>query len=71
MPRLHQQAQSDLVLAPTASQYQVLDAWAEGAFVNDLDQPAPPELLPDGLDRAASRRAQEPPSSRGSRRGAS
>lgn len=42
------------VLPLTRTQYQVMQAWAAGNFVNDLGQSNPPnERLPDALDRAA------------------
>lgn len=42
------------VLTLTPTQYKIMLAWAEGAFVNDLDQTNRlRELLPDGLDRLA------------------
>ena len=54
MPRLHDSNLLEQVLRPTRTQYAVLERWAEGHFVNDLDQPAPvDELLPDALDRVA------------------
>jgi hypothetical protein len=53
MPRLHDETNTENVLAPTKAQYQALQSWAAGNFVNDLGQPAPPEPLPDGLDRVA------------------
>lgn len=53
MPRLHDLTDTDKVLALTKSQYQALESWLAGKFVNDLGQPASPELLPDALDRSA------------------
>jgi hypothetical protein len=57
MPRLHN---SDYVTFPSAvlrltpAQYSVVEKWAAGQFVNDLDHPpAVDELLPDALDRTA------------------
>ncbi|MDP9075045.1 MAG: LodA/GoxA family CTQ-dependent oxidase [Actinomycetota bacterium] len=57
MPRLHTSdytAFPNAVLRLTRSQYLILQQWAAGNFVNDLDSPpSPVELLPDGLDRVA------------------
>jgi L-Lysine epsilon oxidase N-terminal/L-lysine epsilon oxidase C-terminal domain len=40
------------VLPLTLTQYKIMQAWARGEFVNDLDQPTPDnELLPDALTR--------------------
>ena len=42
------------VLPLTATQYKIMQAWAEGDFVNDLDQPRTNlEQLPDALTRVA------------------
>ncbi|HEX2046943.1 MAG TPA: LodA/GoxA family CTQ-dependent oxidase [Acidimicrobiales bacterium] len=55
MPRLHHNdygTPARHVLRPTAAQYAILQRWAAGHFVNDLDSPpADGELLPDALDR--------------------
>jgi hypothetical protein len=53
MPRLHDETNSRQVLPLTRTQYQVLQKWAAGQFVNDLNNPPPAEPLPDALDRAA------------------
>ena len=53
MPRLHDETNSEDVLAPTKAQYQALQAWAAGNFVNDFGKRAKAEPLPDALDRAA------------------
>ncbi|HEX3621702.1 MAG TPA: LodA/GoxA family CTQ-dependent oxidase [Acidimicrobiales bacterium] len=57
MPRLHNTdyvAFPNAVLRLTPTQYAVMQRWAAGRFVNDLDHPpAPVELLPDALDRVA------------------
>jgi len=57
MPRLHN---SDFVSVPhavlrlTPTQYAVLQRWADGHFVNDLDHPPPlDQPMPDALDRTA------------------
>jgi len=42
------------VLPLTATQYQIMQAWAAGDFINDLGKYRPePELLPDALTRIA------------------
>ncbi len=42
------------VLPLTMTQYKIMQAWADGDFVSDLDHPgANPELLPDALTRVA------------------
>ena len=55
MPRLHNTeyvAFPNAVLRLTPAQYTVMQRWAAGTFVADLDHPpAPDELLPDALDR--------------------
>lgn len=57
MPRLHNSnfaVNPNHVLRPTITQYTVLQRWAAGKFVNDLESPpADDELLPDALDRAS------------------
>jgi hypothetical protein len=53
MPRLHDETNSENVLPPTKAQYQALQSWVAGNFVNDLNERPPPEPLPDGLDRMA------------------
>jgi hypothetical protein len=53
MPRLHDETNTENVLPPTKSQYEVLRSWVAGMFVNDLGEPSAPELLPDALDRSA------------------
>ncbi|MBS1873209.1 MAG: LodA/GoxA family CTQ-dependent oxidase [Acidobacteria bacterium] len=53
MPRLHDEHNDKNVLTLTRLQYDCLVKWSKGDFVGDLDQPPPPELLPDALDRAA------------------
>ena len=58
MPRLRniERALSDPgdVLPLPATQYKVMQAWAEGNFINDFGQALPDdELLPDALDRLA------------------
>lgn len=53
MPRLHDETNSEDVLMPTKSQYAILERWVSGAFVNDLGQPSPSELLPDALTRCS------------------
>ena len=57
MPRLHGSnfgTSPNHVLRPTIAQYTVLQRWAAGKFVNDLDRPpADHELLPDALDRTS------------------
>jgi len=45
---------ADNVLPLTPTQYKVMQAWANGDFVNDLSQNLPDdEMLPDALDRMA------------------
>ncbi len=55
MPRLHNNdygASPSHVLRPTVPQYAILQRWAAGQFVNDLESPPPDdEPLPDALDR--------------------
>ena len=57
MPRLHHseyRAFPTAVLRLTPTQYAVLQRWAAGEFVADLDRPPPvDEALPDALDRVA------------------
>ena len=56
MPRLHHSEYTEFpsaVLRLTPAQYEVMKRWAAGQFVNDLDGPPAPELLPDALDRIA------------------
>jgi hypothetical protein len=57
MPRLHHSDYAtfpNAVLRLTPSQYAVLQRWADGHFVKDLDRPkAVRELVPDALDRVA------------------
>ena len=55
MPRLHDETNSDQVLPLTKSQYAILNKWKAGQYVDDFNHPlpAPPELLPDALDRMA------------------
>lgn len=57
MPRLHKTdfaAFPNGVLRLTPTQYAVLQQWAGGHFVNDLDHPpADHEFLPDAFDRTA------------------
>lgn len=53
MPRLHDENNDARVLPITRVQYTFLQQWAAGDFVGDLDQPSPPEPLPDALDRLA------------------
>ena len=57
MPRLHHSnygVSPNHVLRQTVTQYTVLQRWAAGKFVNDLDSPpADDELLPDALDRVS------------------
>jgi hypothetical protein len=57
MPRLHNSdyaVNPNRVLRPTVTQYTVLQRWAAGQFVNDLDHPpADDRLLPDALDQVA------------------
>jgi hypothetical protein len=53
MPRLSDETNSENVLTPTKSQYEMLRSWVAGAFVNDLGMPSAPESLPDALDRLA------------------
>lgn len=55
MPRLHNNDYGTIpshVLRPTVPQYAILERWAAGRFVNDLESPPPDtELLPDAIDR--------------------
>jgi hypothetical protein len=57
MPRLYSSDYEPFrkaVLRLTPTQYSVLERWAAGQFVNDLDHPpADDALLPDALDRTA------------------
>jgi hypothetical protein len=53
MPRLHDETNTERVLMPTSAQYDALQKWVAGTFVNDLGKKAPVELVPDALDRAA------------------
>jgi hypothetical protein len=52
MPRLNDSTHSTNVLALTPTQFAILQAWAAGNFVGNLDTPSQTsELLPDALDR--------------------
>ena len=58
MPRLRNVRRgwtgADDVLPLPATQYKIMQAWADGNFVNDLGQVLPDnELIPDALDRMA------------------
>ena len=58
MPRLRNKrigrSGADDVLPPTAIQYKIMQAWADGDFVNDLGESlSDHELLPDALTRMA------------------
>jgi hypothetical protein len=53
MPRLHDETNSRKVLPLTRIQYEFLLRWADGDFINDLNETQPPEPLPDALDRLA------------------
>jgi hypothetical protein len=53
MPRLHDENNDANVLPLTALQYTMLQKWAAGHFIGDLQTPPPADLLPDALDRAA------------------
>lgn len=53
MPRLHDETNSADVLTPTKWQYDVLQSWAAGTFVDDTGEDLGPEPLPDALDRSA------------------
>jgi hypothetical protein len=53
MPRLHDETNSDKVLALTRVQYGYLAAWAAGTYTNDLATPPPPDPEPDALTRVA------------------
>ena len=53
MPRLHDENNDSRVLPLTSVQYRMLQHWAAGNFQGDLQNPPPPELVPDALDRAS------------------
>lgn len=53
MPRLHDVTNSDKVLTLTKWQFDFMQKWVAGSFVNDLGQDLPAEQLPDAIDRSA------------------
>jgi hypothetical protein len=53
MPRLHDENNDAQVLPLTSVQHTMLQQWAAGNFKGDLQNPPPPDPLPDALDRAA------------------
>ena len=53
MPRLHDENNDIARLPLTSVQYRMLQHWAAGELSGDLQDPPPPELLPDALDRAS------------------
>jgi hypothetical protein len=52
MPRLHDETNSEQVLALLPMQYAILKKWAAGNFVNDFGAERAREELPEGLERA-------------------